>query len=95
MSTIYTPPEHIRAELDTLIRRQFPHIFADTNIHPCPMDVSFKNKKGAVTASATLRWQRQPDYKDGQHVPEFSYLERRGVNGREMYWYCTSGLPDM
>lgn len=101
MSKYYAPPDDVRIELEEYIRGIFPGYFADTNIHPCRMDISFENTKGVLSATATLRWQRrieyqdgrEPEYKDGQESPSFSYLERRGKNGREMYWYCTHGLP--
>jgi hypothetical protein len=89
--TIYTPPDNVREELETYMRGVFPEYFADTNIHPQPLSISFENKKGVVSAAATLRWQRQSDYKFGEHLAHFLYQERRSKSGREMYWYCTSG----
>jgi len=77
------------------IRRIFPDFFKETNIHPTPFpSISYERKKGVVTASLTLYWQRLPDYKQGKREVTFTHQERRGEFGREYQWVCTAGMPD-
>lgn len=94
MKKFFQPQEHVQTELGEYLRRVFPGYFAETNVHPLPVGISYENKDGVVMASVTLRWQRKPDFKEGQHLAHFSYQETRGANGREYHWYCTSGLPN-
>jgi hypothetical protein len=94
MKNFYEPQKHVEDELYVYLRRVFPGYFAETNVHPCPVWISYENKNGVVMASVTLRWQRKPDFKDGQHLANFTYQAKRGAYGLEYYWYCTSGLPE-
>ena len=93
MKKIFEPAQDVQDELDGYLRRVFKDYFAETNIHPHPVYVSYDNKGGKVTATVTLRWQRTSDYKDGQHTALFSHQEIRTENGRKYEWYCTFGLP--
>lgn len=81
-------------KLDEYLRRLFPSCFAETNIHPIPVEIVHKNKNGVETAAVTLRWQIKPDYKVSEHAAYFSYKDRIVGTVREYYWYCTSGLPN-
>ncbi|OFA09042.1 hypothetical protein [Duganella phyllosphaerae] len=90
----FQPQDHVQTELKEYLRRVFPDYFAEANVHPLPLGISYENNKGVVMASVTLRWQRKPDFKEGQHVAHFTYQETRGVNSLEYNWYCTSGLPN-
>jgi len=94
MKTFFQPQDHVETELDEYLHRVFPGYFAETNVHPQPMVITYDSQNGVVTASVTLRWQRKPDFKEGQHLANFTYQEKRGVGGREYHWYCTSGLPN-
>ena len=94
MKKFFEPQEHVKAELNKYLRSLFPDYFAETNIHPLPVGISFENKNGVVMASVTLRWQRKPDFKEGQKRAHFTYQQKRGAYGREYQWYCTSGLSD-
>lgn len=94
MSKFFHPQEHVEIELDVYLRRVFPAYFAETNVHPLPVGIIYESKNGVVNASVTLRFQRKPDFKEGQHLAHFTYEESRGPTGREYQWYCTSGLPN-
>ena len=93
MKKFFQPTQDVQDELDVYLRRVFPDYFKETNVHQDPVGISYDNKGGKVTAVVTLRWQRKPDYKDGQHTALFDYRETQTQNGREYQWYCTSGLP--
>lgn len=95
MPTQYVEPEDgIKDELIGTIHRLFKRHFEEWNIHPRRLGITYHLSKGEWTASVQLNWQRKPDFKDGTHHAIFAYVRRDPPNGRERYWYCSSGLPN-
>lgn len=93
MKKFYQPALDVQKELDIYLRRVFPGYFKETNVHSHPVGVIYDDKGGKVTAVVTLRWQRKPEYNEGQHTALFDYQDTQTQDGRKYQWYCRSGLP--
>ena len=88
------PSDSIQSELIVEIERVFKEHFEVWNIHPIRSTTTYSFTNGEWSASVVLNWQRKPDFKAGQKLASFKYVRRNLPTGHEMYWYCSSGLPN-
>jgi len=95
MSDEYVEPDDsIRKELVVAVKQIFAQHFEESNIHPQPLSISCEFKRGEWSAEVDLNWQRKSDFEFGRTLASFKYIRRTSSTSREMYWYCSSGLPN-